>query len=182
MNKHFIFFLVGLVVLSSCTKNLEEVNSNPNNPTRVEPDFLLTTAIFETLNLYGGAMNRVVFYNYTHHYSGFQGEFQRYTVGINDNNAYWRNTYIRCLQPVNQIEVNYKDNPLYKNRVLIARIWKDFIFSNTLSIWGSIPTNSALAGTPNVAYQKEEEVYYALLDDLKGLADSINLQAINTRQ
>jgi hypothetical protein len=175
MKKQLSFLLIGLVTICSCTRNLEGINQNPNNPTRVEPDFLLTTSIFETLNLYGGPMNRVVFYNYTHHFAGFQGEFQRYNVGIGENNTFWKNTYIRCLQPVNQIEVNYKDNPLYKNRVIIARIWKDFIFSNTLSIWGSIPTSGALSGTPSVPYQKEEDIYYALLDDLKGLADSINL-------
>lgn len=175
MKRQFFYFLIVCVALASCAKNIEQVNENPNNPTKVEPDFLLTTSIFETLNLYGGAMNRVVFYNYTHHYSGFQGEFQRYNVGINENNTYWRNTYIRSLQPVHQIEKNYKDNPLYKNRVIIARIWKNFILSNTVSIWGSIPTEGALEGTPSVPYQKEEEIYYSLLNDLKVLADSINL-------
>lgn len=167
------FLIILLLGFLSCSKKLESVNDNPNNPTRVEPDFLLTTSIFQTMNLYGGNMNRVVFYNYTHHFSGFQGEFQRYTYSVEDNNTYWRNTYINCLQPVNQIEVAYKDNPLYRNRVLIARIWKDFIFSNTVSIWGSIPMNGALAGTSAVPYAKEQDVYTTLLADLKGLADSL---------
>ncbi len=175
MKRQIVYLLAICVSFASCSKNLENVNLNPNNPTRVEPDFLLTTSIFETLNLYGGTMNRVVFYNYTHHFSGFQGEFQRYTVGIGENNTYWRNAYIRSLQPVNQIELNYKNDPLYKNRVIIARIWKNFIFSNTLSIWGGIPVDAALSGSPAVAYQKEEDIYYKLLDDLKVLADSINL-------
>jgi hypothetical protein len=169
------FYLIGILIITSCSKNIDQVNKNPNNPTIVEPDFLLTTSILETMNLYGGAMNRVVFFNYTHHFSGFQGEFQRYTVGINENNTYWKNTYLRCLQPVNQIEKKFKNNPNYKNRVLIARIWKDFIFSNTLSIWGSLPAKEALEGTSSVPFEKEEDVYYALLDDLKSLADSIDL-------
>ncbi|MRG43814.1 SusD/RagB family nutrient-binding outer membrane lipoprotein [Chitinophaga sp. SYP-B3965] len=170
-----IYLMIFLLGFASCSKDLESVNDNPNNPTKVEPDFLLTTAIFETMNLYGGPMNRVVFFNYTHHFSGFQGEFQRYTYGVDDNNTYWKNTYIRCLQPVNQIELNYKNNPSYTNRVLIARIWKDFILSNTVSIWGSIPADGALAGTPSVPYTKEQDVYTALLADLKVLADSLNV-------
>src|SRR4051812_42110164 len=100
MKRQLLCALLGFVVLSSCTKKLEEINENPNSPTKVEPDFLFTTAILEAMNLYGGAMDRVVFYNYTHHYSGFQGEFQRYTYSQSDNNTYWRNTYIKCLQPV----------------------------------------------------------------------------------
>lgn len=167
--------LIFLLAVSACSKRLESVNSNPNNPTRVEPDFLLTESIFQTMNLYGGNMNRVVFYNYTHHFSGFQGEFQRYTYNLNDNNTYWRSTYISCLQPVNQIVLNYQHIPAYRNRVLIARIWKNFILSNTVAIWGSIPTTDALGGTTTVAYTKEKEVYTYLLKDLKVLADSLSL-------
>lgn len=167
--------MLTVLVFVSCTRQLESVNLNPNDPTRVEPEFLLTKSIFETMNLYGGNMNRVVFYNYTHYFSGFQGEFQRYTYNLNDNNTYWRNTYINCLQPVNQIVVNYGKLPAYRNRVLIARIWKDFILSNTVAIWGSIPTDAALAGTTAVPFTREQEVYTNLLADLKVLADSLTV-------
>ncbi len=164
------------MVLTSCNKTLEEVNINPNNPTIVEPEFLLTTAIFQSMNLYGGQMNRAVFYNYTHHYSGFQGEFQRYTYSPAEDATYWKNTYMLCLQPVHQIILKYADKPSYKNRVLIARMWKDYIYSNAVSMWGAIPTEGALDGTTSVPYQKEEEIYYFLLKDLKELAGSIDLQ------
>jgi hypothetical protein len=173
-NKTYIV-LISLFSLFACTKKFDSINTDPNHPVKVEPDFLLTSSIFNTLNLYGGDMNRVVFFNYTQHFSGFQGEFERYTYNDNNNNTYWANTYINCLQPVYQIEKNYKGNPAYANRVLIARIWKDYIFSNAVSIWGGIPMEGALEGTPAVPYTKEQDVYYKLLTDLKGLADSINL-------
>lgn len=170
-----IFLLLLVSGLFSCTKNFEKINQDPNHPTKVEPDFLLTTAIYNTMNLYGGDMNRVVFFNYTQHFSGFQGEFQRYTYSDALDNTYWAETYIDCLQPLHQIEVNYKDDPAYRNRVLIARIWKDYILSNTVSIWGPVPTSAALNGDPAVSFTKEEDVYYSLLKDLKVLADSIDL-------
>jgi hypothetical protein len=173
--KKIYIFLIGALGLLSCTKNFDKINTDPNRPNRVEPDFLLTSSQYNTLNLYGGDMNRVVFFNYTQHFAGFQGEFQRYTYNDNTNNTYWANTYINCLQPVYQIELNYRDNPSYANRVRIARIWKDYIFSNAVSIWGSIPMESALTGSPSVSYTKEQDVYRTLLADLKNLADSINL-------
>lgn len=173
--KRIFLILVCVVGLFACTKNFDRINTDPNHPNRVEPDFLLTTSQLNTLKLYGGDMNRVVFFNYTQHFSGFQGEFQRYTYNDNSNNTYWSNTYINCLQPANQIEVNYKDNPAYTNRVLIARIWKDFIFSNAVSMWGSIPLGAALDGSPSIPFTKEQDVYYTLLADLKNIADSINL-------
>lgn len=175
MKQQYFILLFGLFALASCSKKLEETNINPNNPSKVEADFLLTTSIFESMNLYGGQMNRAIFYNYTHHYSGFQGDFQRYTYVQSENNTNWRNTYIRALQPVHQIVQQYSESPVHKNRVLIARIWKDYIFSNAVSMWGPIPMSDALNGTPQVSYMKEQDIYYFLLKDLRNIEDSINL-------
>ena len=174
MKTKLIFSLIFLG-LFSCTADFEGINSNPNKPETVQPEFLLTTSQRETMNLYGGDMDGVVFFNYTHYFSGFQGEFQRYTTSVAPNNTYWSNTYIKCLQPVNQIIELYQDNTSYKNRVTIAKIWEAYIFSNTVSIWGSVPTTTSLQGTPAVAFQKEQDIYYSLLDQLKGLSDAINL-------
>lgn len=174
MNRIYII-LISLFGLIACTKKFDQINTDPNHPVVVQPEFLLTSSIFNTLNLYGGDMNRVVFFNYTQHFSGFQGEFERYTYNDNSNNTYWANTYINCLQPVYQIELNYKNNAAYANRVLIARIWKDYIFSNAVSIWGGIPMEGALTGNPSVPYTKELDVYYKLLADLKNISDSLNL-------
>jgi hypothetical protein len=175
MKQKLILIILFAVGLLSCTKDFEKLNTNPNDPAMVQPEFLLTTSIFKTMNLFGGAMNRVVFYNYTHHFSGFQGQFQRYNHDPAENSTYWRETYIGAIQPVNQIIENYKDDPAYKNRVMIARIWKDFIISDAVSIWGSVPTDAALKGTPSVPYTKEQDIYYALLNDLKNLTDSLSL-------
>ncbi|MFC3362001.1 SusD/RagB family nutrient-binding outer membrane lipoprotein [Pedobacter fastidiosus] len=175
MKIKYILFLLSLSLSMGCTKDFEEINQNPNNPTQVEPDFLLTTSIFQAMNLYGGDMNRVVFFNYTQHFSGFQGEFQRYSFNNATNSGYWKSTYIGCMQPVNQIILNFKANSAYKNRVLIAQIWKDYIISNAVSIWGAVPTTEALNGSPSVPFTKEEDIYYNLLADLKQLASSIDL-------
>lgn len=175
MKPRFLFLFICLLSFFSCTQDFEALNTNPNNTAKVEPDFLLTSSILETMNLYGGEMNRVVFFNYTHHFSGFQGEFQRYTYSVAGNNGYWRDTYISCLQPVHQIARHYQNQPAYNNRVAIARIWKAYILSNAVSIWGGIPTSGALEGDTSVPYQKEEDVYYALLAELKEQAAAIDL-------
>ena len=173
--KNILIYMVILISLTGCTANFDEINTNPNDPVKVEPEFLLTTSQRETLDLYGGSMNRIVFFNYTHHFSGFQGEFQRYTYSVSGLNDYWRFTYVRCLQPVNQIIKLYQDDPSYKNRVTIAKIWKAYIYSNAVTMWGSIPVTAALEGTPAVAYDREEEIYYALMAQLKELAAAIDL-------
>jgi hypothetical protein len=174
MKPKFLLLFLSLLSFFSCTRDFEEINTNPNNPSKVEPDYLLTSALLGTMNLFGGGLNREVFFNYTHHFAGFQGEFQRYTYNVGANNAYWRDTYINCLQPVHQIERNYQDIPGYKNRVSIARIWKAYILSNAVSIWGGVPKRQALEGSTRVPYEKEEDIYYSLLEELKVLAAAID--------
>lgn len=167
--------VIAVLGLAGCTKNFDAINTDPNGPVKIEPDFLFTGSVFNTLNIYGGPMNRVVFFNYTQHFSGFQGEFQRFNYSNSDNNLYWRQTYVNALQPVHRIVEEYQDDPTYHNRVVIAKIWKAYLFSNTLSIWGGIPMEGALLGEPNVPFTSEQEAYTLLLADLKTLAEQIDL-------
>lgn len=176
MKTKLYFILIFLGILS-CTKDFEEINTNPNDPVKVEPEYLFTNSLRQALDLYGGSMNRIVFFNYTHHFSGFNGTFQRYNYDLAGLDTYWRDTYVRCLQPVAQIVELYKDNPAYNNRVIIAKIWMAYIYSNAVSMWGAIPFSEALTGSPSVAYDTESDVYYALMDQLKELVTDIDMSA-----
>lgn len=172
---HLVVLLIAFIaVFSSCTKGFEEINTDPNGPVKIEADFLFTGSIFSTLNLYGGNMNRIVFFNYTQHFSGFQGEFQRFNYSNAENNQYWKQTYVNILQPLHRIKEEYKDDPKYKNRVTIAQIWKAFVYSNTLAIWGGMPMGEALQGEPNVPFVGEKEAYVQLLAELRDLAGAID--------
>jgi len=172
-----LFIILLFVGLFSCTKDFEEINTNPNNPVKVEPEYLFTTSLRQALDLYGGSMNRIVFFNYTHHFSGFNGTFQRYNYDLAGLDTYWRDTYVRCLQPVNQIIKLYEGNAAYNNRVIIAKIWMAYLYSNAVTMWGPIPFTQALTGDPLIAFDNEPDVYYALMDLLKELVSEIDLTA-----
>lgn len=109
------------------------------------------------MNLYGGTMNRVIFFNYTQQFSGFNGSWQRFNYSDSENNTYWKAAYVLCMQPVNKIAEIFSDNPDYKNRVLIARIWKAYLISQTTAFYGPIPASQALKGTPDIAYDSEAD-------------------------
>lgn len=178
MNSKYKLILFVVVLLSlagtSCKRSLEETNSNPNRPTVVDPEYLLNSSIFNTMNLFGGAMRREVFSHYSNYVSVGGGQFQRYGY-FSSNTNYWRTAYVNCLQPVHQVQVNFGDNPNYKNRVAIAKIMEAYIYSEMVAIWGSLPKSQALNGTDIVAYDKEEDIYNSLLDDLKTAAAAITL-------
>ena len=166
-------FIVSLSLWGCSFTDFGDLNENPNNPTRVEPDFLFATAIKESMNLYGGAMNRVIFFNYTQQFSGFNGSWQRFNYSDSENNTYWKAAYVLCMQPVNKIAEIFSDNPDYKNRVLIARIWKAYLISQTTAFYGPIPASQALKGTPDIAYDSEATIYKYLFDELKECADNL---------
>lgn len=176
--KHRYSFLL-LIVLStigftSCKKQLAEMNVNPNRPEVVDPEYLLNTSIFNTMNLFGGAMRREVFSHYSNYVSVGGGQFPRYGY-FSSNLGYWQTAYVNCLQPLHQIQLNFGNNSVYHNRVAIAKILECYIYSNMVAVWGSIPRSQALTGKDAVAYDKEEDIYYSLMDDLKTAAAAINL-------
>ena len=43
--KYFIATIVLLITVGSCTSDFEEMNTNPNKPTEVSPQYLLPTSI-----------------------------------------------------------------------------------------------------------------------------------------
>src|SRR5690606_18714219 len=56
-----------------------------------------------------------------------------------------------------------------------AKIFESYIYSNLVAIWGAIPKTFALTGDVYIPYDKEEDIYTDLLEELKVAANSINL-------
>ncbi len=174
--KSYIFAAAAISLLaSSCTKGFDELGKNPNAISKPTPDLLINSSVRGAINFYGGDFNRVVMFNYTQHFVAFQGRFQRYSTDINPLNNYWRDNYTACLIPVQELIRIYGDDPAYNNRVMIARIWKCYIQSQVAAIWGPIPYEKGLDGKIVVPYNREQDIYYMLLDDLKKYADAITL-------
>ena len=164
------------MTLLSCKKQLEEANINPNNPENVDPEFLLNTSVLNTMNLFGGGMRRETLSHYSNYVSVGGGQLPRYYTFAATVNGYWSSAYVNCLQPVHQIQLKYAGNPAYTNRVAIAKILESYIYSNIVSVWGPVPRTAALTGNPYSPYDKEEDIYLALLDDLKAASNSIDIK------
>jgi hypothetical protein len=163
------------VATSSCKKKLAELNVNPNRPEVVDPQFLLNTSILNTMNYYGGDMRRRALSHYSNYVSVGGGQYERYWQIAGSTTDFWRIPYVNCLQPVHQIQLNFGKNPAYNNTVAIAKIMECYIYSNMVATWGSIPRSQALTAENDIPYDKEEDIYYSLMDDLKAAAASINL-------
>jgi hypothetical protein len=170
-----LFILLFTTIFISCKKELEEANINTNNPEHIDPEYLLNTSVLNTINLFGGVMRREALSHYSNYVSVGGGQMQRYYTFAGAINGYWGSAYVSCLQPVHQIQLKYVDDPAYKNRVAIAKIFESYIYSNIVAMWGSIPKSKALNGEAYVPYDKEEDIYMFLLNDLKDASNAINL-------
>lgn len=166
--------IAAATLTAACTAGFEDLNKNPNASSNVTPELLLNTSVRGTMNLFGGEFNRVAMFNYTQMFVAFQGRFQRYSEDPSVLVNYWRDAYVRCLMPAQEIIRIYGGNPEYANRVRMARIWQCYLFSQVTAVFGPIPYESGLSGDIISPYNREQDIYYMLFDDLKAAADALD--------
>jgi hypothetical protein len=163
--KNINYFIIILALLAGCSDQFEDINKNPNNPEKIDPDFLFISSVVKTLQVIGSDNNWWMYANYTHQLSMIGGSEPAY--GSGRQNDYWNNFYIRCLLPLYEIERDYSESTGHKNRVAIAHIWNSYIVSEMAAIWGPIPYSKACSGLLSIPYDKEEDIYIDLLKVLK---------------
>lgn len=165
------FILAGMV---SCSKGFEEMNMNPNQLSEVNPEFLLNTSVYQTLNASCGSIKKTALDNYVQYNYGQTNQYGRYGDVPTSTSQCFKNFYNGALLPLQIIADKVGDEDSYSNRFQISRIWKAYVFSQVTSIWGPVPMTNALTGSTSVAYDDEPEIYTALLSDLKDAADKLD--------
>lgn len=175
MKKIIITALAILSVSSvSCTKGFREINTNPNEVTEVNPEYLFNSSVYQTLNAQSGAITKNLLNNYAQYCYGQTNQMGRYGNIITTNSSYFKNFYNYALLPLQFIEDGRGDDGQYHNRVLIARIWKYYLFSQVESIWGPVPMSKALTGKTTIPYDDEASIYHSILDGLRECAGLID--------
>ncbi len=163
--------ILGLIVLASgCTKNFDEINTNPNAPTAVNSGLLLPQIQRDMMNaLLGetwGIGNIVIQHTAKNQ---FVNE-DRYLWG--ELNGIWNNVYdnnrdIKII--LQQSEANGENN--YKAVALIMKSW---MFSLATDAYGDVPYSEAISAKEGQNYPKydtQEEIYNGILGDLKTASD-----------
>lgn len=172
-----IIALALLVTVSSCKKDFEELNTNPNSPTMVEPSLVLRQVLYNV----GDEMS----------YEGF--------VAGNLLGQYYTMVDFNLFDRHSLLETQYGGNPwplLYKsmrdNNVVLeqaqtnsvhavyegpALILKSYLAGMLTDIYGDVPYSEALQvkeGNITPKYDKQEDIYKTtggIIDNLdKGIA------------
>lgn len=181
--KYTFLFLATALIISGCTKDFEEINTNPNAPIQVQPELLLRQVIYD----YGEQMS----------YEGFVAGnlLGQYLTAI-DFNLFDRHSLTEPQFGGNPWPVLYRN--LRDNEIILeqaqneaglavyegpALILKAYITAALTDIYGDVPYTEALNGLDgNVTpvYTAQEDIYLGengILDNLdKGIAAIQNYQ------
>lgn len=187
MNKN-IFFLAGLAIaiaFTGCTKDFEDINTNPNEPAAVSPGFLLTNAqksIMDIMyNSFWGSRRGM---QLAQHWSSNQySNESRYQFRTEVTNGNWSSLYAGPLQDLQQIIALNTDNPedmagfgSNGNQIAVAQLMQAWTYQMMTDAWGPIPMTQALQGVDNTtpAYDSQEAVYNGILGLIDGAMASMD--------
>ena len=176
----FLIPILLTILLASCTKNFEEINTDPNRVNRISPGTLLNPILYEV-----GSFNMRKADDFTFNlmqdalpFPSTSGGIHRYDVSENSGNSTWT-TYYRWLTNVKEMytaAVDQKD-PNYQ---AIAMTLNAMIYANLTDCFGDIPMEEAAKGDEGIFRPKfttQQKVYEKIIADL----DSANNLYLTTK-
>ena len=166
-----------LFIFDSCTKNFEEINTDPDNAelSQAAPDMLLTNAI-EVLNdrvnevFTGEEMGNC----WVQHQAKVQyTDEDRYIYRTSVVNAAWTSLYANSgmdVQTLYNVAVD-RQNTSYQG---VALVLQSYIASLITDLWGPVPYKQAWTGSSALSpvYDSQDSIYFSILAKL-ALANSL---------
>ena len=178
MKNNIIYTLILLSLFTaSCRKELDEINVNPNATENAQPDYLLTAAIKNTTDAYWGTTNNMnSSLLFVQQWAKVQyTEEDRFIYSNSSFTSLWSTLYSTTITGLNKvIEIgNNTNNPNYRGVALTLRSWSFLLLTDA---YGDVPYSQA--GKINEfitpAYDKQKDVYYGILEDLKTANNVLN--------
>ena len=177
---------ISLLMISSCSKinEFDDTNVNPNAPTIPVPSALLSNVLAVIgNNVWGNAIAQTSAL-YCQYCSETQyTDASRYT----DPNLGWDGYYGGPMYDLQGI-INYNTDPATKdlaliygsnaNQIATARILLDYYYMVLTDTYGDLPYSAALKNNPTIAFDKQQDVYPALINDLKSAVAQFDVGAV----
>jgi hypothetical protein len=165
----YTLLLVLSSFLISCTKDFEEINTNPNLPKEITPGVTLGQLQYRLVN---ASINGAYTFNHelmqvtAPRASSSGGGIHRYV--INPGAGVWNNFYTSFtdLGDIYSASEKIKEN----NYMGIALIYKSWAFSILTDLYGDIPYSEAtqgINGNYKAKFDKQKDIYTQILKDLE---------------
>lgn len=172
--KSFVLFCL-LAVMVGCTKNFEDINTDPTRLVSLEPEDirrLFSNALYSGVAAPNGAPRFQTGQNlfadqYAQFYAGTQTAFasHRYSIVQNWVQDHWINTYIQTMPSLYFI-INETAEGDFPTLNAIARIWKVFVLHRTTDYFGPIPYSQIGSTEKTIAYDNQRDIYFDFFKEL----------------
>jgi hypothetical protein len=185
--KIYIGALLGLCVLAqtSCTKDFQAQNTNPNAVSTPTPGFVFTKSLYDGMGAatgpYGGSGMYLLqgTMQYTTSYNDVAGFGSKYVASqITQTNGAFSAAYPNQINEIGIVIKAVKSDPAKVNLLAAARIWRVFCFSKLTDLYGDVPYSQAGLGYDSSlykpAYDAQQSIYANMLSELDGAASSLD--------
>ncbi len=175
--KAVLAFLLGAVALTSCTKDFQEINTDPEASATVQPAFVFTKALYDgaknNLNLLLGTMQ------YTTSFNDVAGFGSKYVSSQSQQSSgVFGAAYYQEINELALVINAVGQNPDQVNLLASARIWRAYCYSRITDLYGDIPYSEAVKGYTEAnykpAYDAQKNIYADMLKELDEAAKSFN--------
>ncbi|MBE0662263.1 MAG: SusD/RagB family nutrient-binding outer membrane lipoprotein [Bacteroidales bacterium] len=175
-----IAFLLATMLLGSCTKDFEEINTNPHGFTTAS-DGALFNNVIKSVQPGGNEqfyINNEILYKQTQLAALTREAWGNFTLGTED---IWSN-YYRVLPEIRELEKRfekYEETPSVINMKAVLKILLAIKTFKVTDFFGDIPFSEAGYGFHDLSllrpkYDSQHDIYLGLLEDLKWADENID--------
>jgi len=187
MKKISILFLVlTSLMLGSCTKNFEDMNTDKKNPSNVDGAFLFSNAEKELMDQISNTnVNLNVWKLFSQYWTETtytdEANYDIVNRTIPDNT--FRTYYVYVLKPLEEAKRLIADQDLVgaetevtrQNKEYIIDILEIYVYHNLVNIFGDVPYTEALSTDfPNPKYDDAATIYADLLTRLGTISNGLD--------
>ncbi|HEY1022360.1 MAG TPA: SusD/RagB family nutrient-binding outer membrane lipoprotein [Flavisolibacter sp.] len=167
--RNIFLVLASTVMISSCDKGFEDINTDPNRISAISPGTLLNPTLFELASFNMQKSDDVTFelMQVSLPFPSPNGGLHRYDLTENTGSSTW-NTYYRWLNNIKEMKKAAYEagDPNYQAVAMTLNAW---IFANLTDCFGSVPMAEAVSAEEGILqprYNTQKEVYIKILSDL----------------
>lgn len=171
----FLIILSGLV-MTSCNKKIEELQTDPNNPASVPPSLILGTVLNDMAGMgNAGALGNINSWDNVHRWNQYHCSNYDY---YDDNIYSWTNgsfdPYL-VLKDVQQMEMEAVSNSVGLAAInpyeAVGKFIRAYYYYNLTSMFGDVPQSQALKAVKDLsnsspAYTSQKQVFQYILNEL----------------
>ncbi len=188
MKRISILFLVfaGLI-LGSCTKNFEDMNTDKKHPSHVDGSFLFSDAQKEMMDQISNTNVNLNIWKLISQYwteTTYTDEANYDIVNRTIPDNLFRVYYVYVLQPLEEAKRLVSEEELSggetettrQNKLYVIDLHEIYVYHNLVNIFGNVPYSQALnsADYPNPQYDDAAAIYADLLDRLDTISKGLD--------